>query len=96
MMEGISNCKAPMQEELPKDLAKKVHGETSPELYMVELKVIVDESQGRTNGDAGLTLEDDLEALEEVAIIEVDWKELLLFCEGFEDEVEILNCPKHC
>lgn len=93
MVEGISNCKTPMHKELPKYLAKKVHGKTSPELYMVELKMIVDESQGWTYADTGLALEDDLKALEEIAVVEVDWKKLLLLCEGFEDEVKVLDSP---
>lgn len=96
MVEGISYRKTPMQEKLPKYFAKKVHWKTSSELDVIELKMIVYKSQGWANGDTGLALEDYLEALEEVAVIEVDWEELLLFCEGLEDKVEIFDCSKNC
>lgn len=47
MVEDISDCMRPVQEELEEYKAKQVHGKASTELNVEESKVIVDEGQSR-------------------------------------------------
>lgn len=43
MVEDVSDCMRPVQEEFKEDEAQQIHGETPPELYVEQREVVVNE-----------------------------------------------------